>query len=76
MVFINNVLRLGWFVDNIKGFWVLIWTLLAFSICLLFENNYRKLKSNSFVMAIITSIIFVWGIICLSGESAFVYFNF
>ena len=76
MIFFNDLLKLRWFVDNVKGFWVLLWTLLSFAICLLFENNYRKLRVNSFAVTIFAALIFIWSIICLSSESSFVYFNF
>ena len=76
MFLFNDLLKLGWFVDNVKGFWLLVWTLLSFAICLLFENNYRKLKDNSLVMMVFAAFIFIWGVICLSSESVFVYFNF
>lgn len=76
MIFFNDLLKLRWFVDNVKGFWVLLWTLLSFAICLLFENNYRKLRVNSFAVTIFVALIFIWSIICLSSESSFVYFNF
>lgn len=74
--FISNVLGLSWSLKNIRGFWMVIYTVAASVICLFFENNYRKMRSNSWFMMIVTSIAFVWGFICLSGESVFVYFNF
>lgn len=74
--FIRNILGLEWFVENIRGFWMLIYIIASYSICLLFENNYRKLKENSWFMMVISAIAFLWGFICLSGESVFVYFNF
>lgn len=76
MVLFNDFFKLRWFVDNIKGFWLLIWTLSAFAICLLPENNYKRLKYNSIFTMIITGFLFAWGVICLSSESTFVYFNF
>ena len=74
--FISNVLGLSWSLKNIRGFWMVIYTVAASVICLFFENNYRKMRSHSWFMMIVTSIAFVWGFICLSGESVFVYFNF
>lgn len=75
-LFISNVLGLKWSIENIRGFWMLIYIALSFAICMLFENNYKKLKTNSCIMLIISVIAFVWGFICLSGESVFVYFNY
>ena len=74
--FIKNILHLDIFVNNIRGFWMLVYILLAFGICLIPENNYKNLKKLSFVNMLLAAIVFVWGFICLSGESVFVYFNF
>lgn len=74
--FISNTLGLKWQTENIRGFWMLVYIIASGGICLLFENNYKKLKNNSWVMMIISAIAFIWGFICLSSESVFVYFNF
>lgn len=74
--FINNTLNLKWCVENIRGFWMGIYIIASYAICLLFENNYKRLKENSWVMMGISAIAFIWGFICLGGESVFVYFNF
>lgn len=74
--FISNTLNLNWQTENIRGFWMLVYIVVSGGICLLFENNYKKLKSNSWVMMVISAIAFIWGFICLSSESVFVYFNF
>lgn len=76
MTFINNTLHLSKFSDNIRGFWMLLYIVGAFAICGLFENNYRKMKEHSAPMAVISALAFVWGLICLSAESVFVYFGF
>lgn len=75
-IFISNVLGLKWSIENIRGFWMYIYILLTGGICLLFDNNYRTLNKRSWIMMIISAIAFIWGFICLSGESVFVYFNF
>ena len=74
--FISNVLGLKWSIENIRGFWMNVYILLTGGICLLFDNNYRTLNNKSWIMMIISAIAFIWGFICLSGESVFVYFNF
>lgn len=74
--FISNVLGLKWSIENIRGFWMNVYILLAGCICLLFDNNYRTLNKKSWIIMIISAIAFIWGFICLSGESVFVYFNF
>ena len=75
-VFISNVLGVTEFVKNIRGFWMIVYLIVSYGICLLFENNYKKLEKISWITMFVSSIAFVWGFICLSGESVFVYFNF
>ena len=74
--FISNVLGVTEFVKNIRGFWMIVYLIVSYGICLLFENNYKKLEKISWITMFVSSIAFVWGFICLSGESVFVYFNF
>ena len=75
-VFISNVLGVTEFVKNIRSFWMIVYLIVSYGICLLFENNYKKLEKISWITMFVSSIAFVWGFICLSGESVFVYFNF
>ncbi|MDO4189089.1 MAG: MBOAT family O-acyltransferase [Lachnospiraceae bacterium] len=74
--FIQNVLHLDFWINNIRGFWMIMYLLLSFIICLIPNNNYKKMKNLSAISIIIAAIAFVWGFICLSSESVFVYFNF
>lgn len=74
--FIRDMLRLHWASKSIRGFWMLIYIIAVFVICLLFENNYKNLKRNSHIMMVVSAAAFIWGFICLSAESVFVYFNF
>lgn len=74
--FIITTLKLTATNIAVRGFSMLIFTLAGFGICMLPENNYKKLDSNNWFMLIISVIAFVWGFLCLSSESVFVYFNF
>ena len=74
--FISNVLGVTEFVKNIRGFWMIVYLIVSYGLCMLFENNYKKLEKISWITMFVSSIAFVWGFICLSGESVFVYFNF
>lgn len=64
------------FSSAIRGYWLLIYMVAGLGICLVPENNYRHLKSLSVIMMLVAAGAFVWGLICLSSESVFVYFNF
>lgn len=75
--FVVNLLHLNNDIEYIiRGFWMWIYLLAALGISLLFENNYRRQNDHSAVTAIISAVAFVWGFICLSSVSVFVYFNF
>jgi len=74
--FIFNTLKLDHANAVIRGFSLLIFTFAGFGVCLLPENNYRKLDRNNWMMLIVSAAAFVWAFLCLSSESVFVYFNF
>ena len=74
--FIQSIFHLDKFANNIRGFWLLVYLIISFFVCLIPENNYKNYKSLSFVSMIFSAILFIWAFICLSGESVFVYFNF
>lgn len=74
--FISDILRLPWSLEESGGFWMMVYAVIALGICLIFANNYRKLKEHRPSMMIISAVAFIWGFISLSLESIFVYFNF
>ena len=60
----------------VRGLPMLVMTAGAFIICLIPENNYRDMKKLSVFNMLFCAAAFVWGFLCLSSESVFVYFNF
>ena len=60
----------------VRGFSLLIFTVAAFIICLVPENNYKSQAKRNVINMIMAAAAFVWGFLCLSSESVFVYFNF
>ena len=60
----------------VRGFSLLIFTIAAFWICLIPDNNYNKLKNNNWITLPLAAAAFIWGFLCLSSESVFVYFGF
>lgn len=73
--FLTDVLHLGR-LEVIRGFWMLVYLISSMGICLIPGNNYKnrdKMHAGTMVLA---AIAFVWGFICLSSETIFVYFNF
>lgn len=73
---LNDMLHLGGLMNNVRGLWLLIFTVSAWLICLIPENNYRKMLKNNYIFMILAAAAFVWSFLCLSSESVFVYFNF
>lgn len=60
----------------VRGFSLLIFILVAYGICLIPDNNYRRIEKNSWITMVLAALAFVWSFLCLSSESVFVYFNF
>lgn len=74
--FLTDLLHLGVLANGIHGFWMLVFAGGALLLCLVPENNYRKLEQNTALTMVLAAAAFVWSFICLSAESVFVYFNF
>lgn len=74
--FFFDTLKLMKLNAGISGFSMLFFIAAAFLICLLPDNNYKTMKRTGIINMIFCAIALVWGILCLSSESVFVYFNF
>ncbi len=74
--FIYNILRLDFLSTHVRGLNMLIFTLIACVVCFVPENNYKKKACLDISSLLLTSLAFIWGIMCLGSESAFVYFGF
>ncbi len=72
----TEVLHFDFIANEIRGFWMNFYIAGAFGICLLCENNYRRLNDRPWSMMLISAAAFLLGLICLGSESVFVYFNF
>lgn len=76
MPFISKFFHIARLTEEIRGFWMIMYIVGALTICLVPENNYKNVKKLNIGSMLLAAIAFVWGVICLSGESVFVYFNF
>jgi D-alanyl-lipoteichoic acid acyltransferase DltB (MBOAT superfamily) len=74
--FIYNMLNLNFLSENVRGFNMLIFTLVGCIVCFVPENNFRKKDSLNIGSLLLASFAFIWGILCLGAESTFVYFGF
>ena len=61
---------------RVRGFGMLCFLVSAFLICLVPQNNYRRIGRTNAFHKIVCAIAFIWGFLCLSSESVFVYFGF
>ncbi len=75
MPFLLHILHLGR-AEGIRGFWMLVYVIAALGICIIPDNNYKNRNILSLGTMLLAAVAFVWGLICLSSESVFVYFNF
>lgn len=74
--FLLKILHMDSLNSVVRGLSMLLFTMSAYMICLIPENNYKKLENNSYVAMILSAGAFIWSFLCLSSESVFVYFNF
>ena len=63
-------------VYDMYGLWMAVFLLVSFGICLLTQNNYRRMAKISAGNMIFAAIALVWGILCLSTNTVFIYSEF
>lgn len=61
---------------EIRGLWMILFTLFSLYICLIPENNYKNKENISWSNLALASLTFIWAFTYLGAESVFVYFNF
>lgn len=74
--FLLRMLHLQTVCQHIRGFSMWCFTLGALLLCLIPKNTYRSLHKNNWFYMGLCAAALVWGCLCLSSESVFVYFNF
>ena len=62
--------------ELVRGLSLIIFTVAGFFVCLIPENNYKAQDRMNVVNMLLAAVAFVWGFLCLSSESVFVYFGF
>ncbi|MDO4179617.1 MAG: MBOAT family O-acyltransferase [Phascolarctobacterium sp.] len=75
-IFVFNELHLYKFVTTFKVIFLVLFFVVAFVVCLWPGNNYRSKDVVHSYEVLTAALLFVWGFICLSSESVFVYFGF
>ena len=74
--FIIQTFHLSILNEHVRGLWMLIFYVMAFILCLGFENAYRAKHKNNGITAVFYALLFVFTLTCIGSESVFVYFNF
>lgn len=74
--FIIQTFHLSILNEHVRGLWMLIFYVMAFILCLGFENAYRAKHKNNGITAVFYALLFVFTLTCIVSESVFVYFNF
>ena len=74
--FIYSILGLKWLPESVRGFNMIVFLFVAFLICTIPENNYRTKDRINIGWLVLSSVAFVWGVLCLGTETTFVYFGF
>lgn len=74
--FLFDILHLNGFVANIRGLSMILFIIFAFIICLVPENSIRSKNRCNIPSVVLSSIAFVWGVLCLGTEVTFVYYGF
>lgn len=75
-VLVNTLHFMNVLDTEVRGLWMLLFLCFSTALCLIPENNYRKLKNNNALSMFVAAIAFIWAFLCLGSESVFVYFNF
>lgn len=75
-MFLRDILHMSVLETEVRGFWMLLFLCISLGVCLIPENNYRKLLKNNAVWMLAAAGAFIWGFLCLGSESVFVYFGF
>ena len=74
--FIYDFLGLNYLPAHIKGFNMWIFIFMASFICFVPENNFRREKKLGISSLLLSSVAFIWGVLCLGTESTFLYYGF
>lgn len=69
-------LHLTHLTDSLRGFWMILFLGAAFLICLLPGSAARRMEKRNPWNLILCALLFVWAVLCLGGESLFVYNQF
>ena len=71
-----KAIGLGDISSTVRGFVPFAFLIVGFIICLIPENNYKTQNRINIINVVVAAIAFIWSLLSLGNESAFVYYNF
>lgn len=74
--FLNTIPVVRVLETEIRGLWMQLFLCFSMILCLVPENNYRRLFKNNVFWMFIAAVAFIWAFLCIGSESVFVYSNF
>ncbi len=74
--FVYSLLHLDLLHELFPYFTMALFIIVSTIVCIIPDNNYRKMNEINLGNLIIASLAFVWGVLCLGAETTFVYFGF
>lgn len=74
--FIIKNLHLTYLNAHMRGLWMVIFYVMAFLLCLGFENSRKHKYSNNIFFAVLTALLLLFTLTCIGSESVFIYNNF
>ena len=73
-IYLASKLPLGFLFSNAQRVFLRLYLLLGLGLCLGCRNNYRQMEKKLTVWDLLLAIVlFTWSVVCLGGESTFVY---
>ena len=73
---IYDFLNLTQMHDDVRGLSMRLFFIIAFLICMLAENTYKRKYKTTVITMAGSAAIFLWALVSLGSESSFVYFGF
>lgn len=73
---IDNLIHIAGISFDLRLCNMIVFVFIAFIICVIPDNNYRKKNTLNIGSWVLSLLCFVWGVLCLGVESTFIYSGF
>lgn len=72
----RDIFHMNGMEEEVRGLWMLLFFCFSIGLCLIPDNNYKRLFHNSAIYMLVAAIAFIWAFFCLGSETVFVYLWF